>query len=509
MGIRDAVTFGKWDNGGMRRKRPLPAAQRSAAASTRGTGPSVRTWILAAMVGLTIFALATAGIVAAELQSMRVDDRMADDLEASADEFRVLAELGLDPATGQPFSTPNDLVRTAMTRVIPARHEGVLGFVNGELEYTTPVPSVALAEDAELIAELVPLTQQDQSTLTAITTATTTYRVVVVPATTVADNGEVPSEPQVAALVLAYDRTAEQAEFQDIFVRYAWVAVGAVGIVAVVGWILAGILLRPIRVLVSSARRIGREDLSERIPVTGSDDLADMTVAVNEMLERLDGAFKSQKDLMNDVSHELRTPLTVVRGHLELMDAHDQQDSEAVRELVLGELDRMNLLVDDLMTLATSDRPTFVQQSPTPVGRLTDDVFDKALALGERQWTVADRAEVTANVDPHRVTQAWLQLAANAVKFSAPGSPIMIGSRVSGDAIELWVEDHGVGVPPEDRERIFERFTQSQPHSRQGAGLGLAIVAAIAHAHSGTVRCDSELGRGSTFTLTLPIGDVV
>lgn len=268
---------------------------------------------------------------------------------------------------------------------------------------------------------------------------------------------------------------------------------------------MAGRLLRPIRVLAASARRMGREDLSERIPVTGTDDLADMTRAVNEMLDRIDAAFAVQRQLLDDVSHELRTPLTVVRGHLELMNAEDAEEAGAVRELVLGELDRMNRLVNDLMTLATTDRPKFVAPGPTEIGRLTDDLFDMAVALGPRTWGIAARAEATVDVDAQRVTQAWLQLVANAVKFSEPDTAIAIGSTVDGGELSVWVEDEGIGVSPGDIDRIFDRFEQGSPRAQPGSGLGLAIVKAIAEAHGGHVTCESVEGQGSTFTIVLPL----
>ncbi len=478
------------------------ARRRVAAADGVGaTRLTARTWILTAMVALSAIALATAGVSAAELQSLRVDARIDSDLAADGQEFLLLAELGVDPDTGMSFESPSDLVRTAMSRIVPRRHQGVLGFVDGSLAYTTQDPTLALESDPVLMRELEPLVVLDSVTQTTITTPTTTYRVIVLPATSVTSA----STDAIASLVLANDRNAEQEEFSAVFVTYAGVAIASLGIVALVGWLLAGRLLLPIRVLAASARQLGREDLSERIPVTGTDDLADMTRAVNEMLERIDKAFASQRQLLDDVSHELRTPLTVVRGHLELMNAEDAEDASAVRELALGELDRMNRLVSDLMTLATTDRPSFVQTGPTEIGRLTDDLFDNAVALGPRRWRIAHRAEVTVEVDAQRVTQAWLQLAANAVKFSEPDTPIIIGSRVDGSHLMLWVEDQGPGVAPADLERIFERFEQGEPGAQAGSGLGLAIVRAIAEGHGGRAMCESVEGQGATFTIVLPL----
>jgi len=229
-----------------------------------------------------------------------------------------------------------------------------------------------------------------------------------------------------------------------------------------------------------------------------------LTTTVNGMLDRLEDAFSSQRELLDDVGHELRTPLTVVRGHLELMDPSDPADAEQVRALALDELDRMNALVEELVTLAKANRPDFVIPEPTDVALLTDEVLTKARPLGERRWVLDALAEETVvDLDPRRITQAWLQLANNAVKFSEPGSTVALGSAVDGDRVRLWVRDEGVGIATEDADRIFERFARADGAGVEGSGLGLTIVRSIAQAHGGEVDLASEPGRGSTFTIVL------
>ena len=461
---------------------------------------TVRGWILTAVIGLAALAMFTAGYTAHLIQDLRVEARVDDELGASAEEFRLLAESGVDPATGEPLGSPADLVRVATGRQVPGTNGGVLGIVDGRIVFTSSVAPLDLHADPEFEDTLRPLTQEGEPVLETIRTAQTTYRVAVIPA----HDGQAGGEQ--AALALAYDLDAEKRAFSEIFWVYAAVSAGSLGVVALVGWAVAGRLLRPVRVLASSARRIGREDLSERIPVTGEDDLAEMTRSVNEMLERLDGAFAAQRQLVDDVSHELRTPLTVISGHLQVMDTADQADVEEARDLTLDEAQRMNRVIDDLLTLATAEHPQFLRPEPTQVEALTGEIFEKITGLGERAWSLEAYARGRVVVDRQRVTQAMLQLAANAVKFSEPGSTIVVGSRTVPDGVELWVRDEGPGIWEEDRERIFERFGRAES-SKPGAGLGLPIVAAIAQAHGGEVRCDSEVGKGSTFTLWLPRGD--
>jgi two-component system OmpR family sensor kinase len=473
--------------------------------------PSVRVGILTAVIALTALALIISGSVAAQLQELRVETRVDDDLAASAEEFRVLATVGVDPATGEAFASPADLVRTAMERIIPARNEGVLGIVGGEIEYTSRGADLALEDDPQLVNSLGPLVTGDEASFTTVTTDQTTYRVAAVPVRTASDGSlaegpddAAPSFDSVAALVLAYDLEAEQAAFAEVFVIYAAVAAAALLVVGAVGWAVSGRLLNPVRVLARTAKRIGRDDLSERIPVTGGDDMAQMTIAVNAMLDRIETAFDSQSTLVGDVSHELRTPLTIIRGHLELMDSSDAADALEVRALVLDEVARMNRVVADLSTLAAVERPDFVSTQALDVGVLTDEVYDKAVALGDRDWTVVARADGAIDGDRERLTQAWLQLLANAVKFSDHGSRIEIGSSLEYGSAHLWVRDSGAGIAQEDHERIFERFERAGERAPGGSGLGLTIVRAIAHAHGGTVTCASAPGEGATFTMTVP-----
>lgn len=469
----------------------------------RGLGIlSVRARILAAVVTLAALALTVAGYTAFVIQQIQVEARIDAELEADAEQFRVLADVGVDPSTGESFASPSDLVATAMERIIPTRNEGILGMVDGGVVYTTLVSPVKLEDDTELIEELSQYAVAERASFTTIETSVTTYRSAVVPVHASVEGAD-GSDGEVAAFVLAYDITAEKAVFSEGFVIYAGVALVSLLVVGLVGWLVAGRLLHPVRVLATRARRIGREDISERIPVTRSDDLGEMTRSVNAMLDRLEGAFEAKDQLIHDVSHELRTPLTIVRGHLEVLDAGDRDDVVSTRELTLDELHRMNRVVDDLTTLAQADHPEFVQPQPIELGTLTDEVYDKARGLGQRRWLIDSRAEGTALLDRQRLTQAWLQLAANAMKFSPPDSVISMGSSVSEGTIRLSMRDQGRGISAEDRERIFERFARTDT-SAAGSGLGLAIVEAIAVAHGGRTEVASAPGAGSTFTIVLP-----
>ena len=261
--------------------------------------------------------------------------------------------------------------------------------------------------------------------------------------------------------------------------------------------------------LARTAQQISESDLSQRIPVTGRDDLTALTVTVNDMLDRLETSFKGQRQLLDDVGHELRTPLTIVRGHLELMDPGDPADVAATRALAVDEVDRMHGLVNDLMLLATASHPGFVRSEGCDLGLLTDEVGDKLRTLADRSWRIDARADVMVDLDSRRITQALLQLGANAVAHTSAGAVIAIGSEIlpasDTPAVRVWVRDEGTGIEPDDLAVIFERFGRGHARSRDsGAGLGLSIVSAIAKAHGGDLLVDSVLGEGTTLSLVLP-----
>ncbi|WP_061962198.1 sensor histidine kinase [Demequina flava] len=473
----------------------------------RAARVSVRARIGLAVALLTGLGLLSAGLVASAILTQEVESRVDDDLVSDVAEFERLAEVGVDPATGEPFESPAAAVRTSMERLIPDPNQGVVGFLDGELEWISRDAQLPLQDDPDFLAAVAPATSDVEVTYQEIVTDVTTYHVAVAPVRS-GENGVLvvggPGDGTVAALVMAYDLDAEVALFQEAFRIYGFVAFGAWIVVSVLAWALAGRLLRPIKTLAETASHIGRDDLSERIPVTGSDDVSDMTEAVNGMLDRLEAAFRAQADLLNDVSHELRTPITVVRGHLELMDVSDPADTTDVRDLSIDELDRMTALVTDLLTLAKADRPDFITLRATDIADLTHSVLDKASAMGDRSWVIDAAADAVAMLDKDRITQAWLQLVANAVRFSDPGSEVGLGARVADGEVHLWVRDQGVGVPKDQRDRIFSRFVQADPTRQDGSGLGLSIVTAIMHAHGGSVAVDSREGHGSTFTMSLP-----
>ena len=460
----------------------------------------MRARVLGAVLVLTAFGVLMAGVSAHLTNRDRTEQSITEVLLRSVTEFQRLATDGEDPETGEPFATASRLVYVALQRMVPAADEGMLGYVDGRRRWDAPVTvAVRLEEDPELLAHLDAYDPSQPGTVRRVTTSTTTWSYAAVPVSSTALD-----TPDSAMFVAAVDVDAVFEPVEATFRTFLLFALAVFVLVGSGGWRVAGRLLAPLTSLRRTAQAITDSDLSQRIEVTGDDDVSELARTVNAMLDRLEAAFSSQRELLDDVSHELRTPLTVLRGNLELVDPHDVGDVEATRALALDEIDRMGRLVDDLTLLAGAQRPDFVQPQREDLGLLTDDVFDKARLLGDRAWSLVARADAEGEVDRQRLTQAWLQLAANAVKFSAEGSAVQIGSRVRDGLLEVWVADEGRGIEPADLERIFERFERTD-RAMTGSGLGLAIVSAIAQAHAGTVRVESEPGAGSRFTIEIPL----
>ncbi|WP_219846218.1 sensor histidine kinase [Microbacterium foliorum] len=314
-------------------------------------------------------------------------------------------------------------------------------------------------------------------------------------------------EQQGAVLILQYTQEA-RAQVDDAFVTIAWVALIGVLLSSGVAWLVAGQILAPVREVYRVARDIGERDLTARVPVDGTDDIAAVATTFNQMLDRLEAVHATQQRFVDDAGHELRTPITIVRGQLELL-SEDPDERAATLRLVSGELDRMSRIVTDLLVLARAEQPDFVRVAHCEVSMLTLDIEAKAQALGDRRWQLMEIAEGSAELDPQRITQAVLQLTANAVQVTSDGDRIELGSRFDGEGAErrlrLWVRDSGPGVAAVDAERIFQRFARGDSAGvRRGSGLGLAIVRAIADGHGGSAWVDSVLGEGAMFGIDVP-----
>jgi two-component system OmpR family sensor kinase len=455
----------------------------------------LRARMLVGYVGLLAVAVVASVLVARQVLVDRLEDRIDHELAQEVSELRILSS-GRDPQTGRPFgSDVRRVFEVFLDRNIPARNEVILTYVNGRPFQRSPTLRAApyrLERDPALTARWGRVTGTDQG---EISTPGGRVRFLAVP---VRLTGAPP-----ATFAVAVFRDAEQEDLDA-----AIIALGAVGLVVllagtILAWRLAGGVLGRVRAVTTTARSISETSLARRIPELGRDEIAQLAATFNDMLDRLERAFDAQRQFLDDAGHELRTPLTIVHGQLELLP-EDREGQRRTLELVLDEVKRMGRMVGDLILLAQSDEPDFLRLEPVDVTVLTNDLHDKARALGDREWRIDAVGRGIIVADRQRLTQAIMQLAQNAVQHTDEGAEIGLGSSVTPGAARFWVRDSGPGVAPEDRERIFRRFERGADENDDGAGLGLAIVTAIARAHGGRAELDGAAGGGTTFSITVP-----
>jgi two-component system, OmpR family, sensor histidine kinase CiaH len=226
-------------------------------------------------------------------------------------------------------------------------------------------------------------------------------------------------------------------------------------------------------------------------------------------------AFARQRQFTADASHELRTPLALIRANAEMMILRgnhlDDENAELVQEII-RETDHLNRMVGDLLTLARADSETLeLRIAPMDFRSLVEEVHDDLQRIAEArdiEGTVSLNGPISIHGDEVRLRQLLLILLDNALKYTDPGGRVNVSlSRVDGRA-RLIVEDTGIGIPPQDVQHIFERFyrvDRAREHESGGTGLGLAIARWIVQAHHGTIKVESELGKGTKFQVDLPV----
>lgn len=316
--------------------------------------------------------------------------------------------------------------------------------------------------------------------------------------------------------VLAIEREANR-EALEQFRRFSFVALaGLFAASLVIGWFVADRALSPIARICRVARDISGSDLSRRIALGGHhDELREMADTFDDMLDRLDRAFESQRAFIHEASHELRNPIAVIRTNADVALAAVEPDPDDLRstvEVISRSAERMGVLVDDLLTYARREAPS-----------TREDVVDLADVVGTtvaaftvpaetRDLTLRSAAEPGLLVSGDKVAleQALTNLVANAVRLAPAGSSIRVAAAAEDGQVWMAVEDEGPGIDSADQDRIFERFVRGEGQGGRSdgrSGLGLTIVRQIARGHGGDVSLVSEPGRGSTFSVWLPAMD--
>ncbi len=282
-----------------------------------------------------------------------------------------------------------------------------------------------------------------------------------------------------------------------------------------IGWVLSGRALRPVGAIARTTREIQATDLSRRIRLGGArDELRDLADTIDSMLDRLDDAFRGQRELIDDASHELRSPLAVIRANLDasLVEAPEATPEERARAVAVIDraATRMSRLVDDLLATARRDAGGLVD-TDVDLGAVAREAGEEyaAVAAASQVFLACDvRPGLTYIGDHDALRRAVGNLLSNAVRLSPEGATVTVAAGPAPGWRLIAVSDHGPGIAAGDLWRVFDRFWRA-PGSGGGrdrrTGLGLAIVRQIVESHGGQVALHSTPGRGSTFVIWLPL----
>jgi heavy metal sensor kinase len=365
--------------------------------------------------------------------------------------------------------------------------------------------------------------QRGQISLETLTFNGETVRMIVVPVR--GFNAQTQTQENLYAFQMAY--STERVEDALNFLIQALLLIAPLAIVlsALTGYILAGRALQPVSEITRLASQIDADELGSRLDLDLPDDeLGRLARTFNLMLERIDLGFQRQRQFTGDAAHELRTPLALMRSQIDLAMTQAESTAEYREALAAldGDVGRMTSLVSTLLSLARADAGGLVpNREPTDLAELVRDVAEQLDTIAaEHDLRISTVTQpVTASIDTDMIIQVLVNLVDNAIKNTPAGGRITITASLTSDGVpdangamaRISVADTGVGIAPEHLPHIFDRFYRvdhGRARSRGGTGLGLAICQAIVHAHNGQITAASEEGKGSTFTLTLPLGDV-
>lgn len=278
---------------------------------------------------------------------------------------------------------------------------------------------------------------------------------------------------------------------------------------------LAKRAFRPVIYLTHTAREIKAGDLHRRVPVPRArDEVRDLALTLNEMIRRLDQAFTQQRRFVADASHELRTPVTAICSitDVALEDPVDFQECIVALREINAEAERLGKLLNDLLMLARADEDQIpLEREPVRLDLLALDVAATMESLSvERglELQVQTSGPITILGDTVRLIQVIMGLVDNALTYTHASGRVMMSVETRGATACLVVHDTGIGIAPDDLPHIFERFYRADParsHAVGGSGLGLSIADWVVQAHGGSIAVESQVGQGSTFTVTLPL----
>lgn len=281
-------------------------------------------------------------------------------------------------------------------------------------------------------------------------------------------------------------------------------------VVALLGVYFVKSICVPLGRIGSTAKKLAKGDFSERIPVTSNDEIGQLSRAFNEMADELENSEQIKNDFISSVSHELRTPLTAIKGWSETLESgYDPQTFRKGMKVITGETNRLEQMVEELLDFSRIQSGHFTLQLTTidVIAELEDALLiynDKAkkenivLSYNEPEFMCAVVG------DKNRLRQVFINIIDNALKYTEPGGSIEVIAEKNDSAVIISVSDTGAGIAPEDLSKVKQKFYKANK-TKHGSGIGLAVADEIVSMHGGTLEIESELGKGTTVTITLPL----
>ncbi len=316
-------------------------------------------------------------------------------------------------------------------------------------------------------------------------------------------------------ILVAYSLNELGDVLENLFSILLYLIPIAVALSILGGLYLAHKALAPVHDVTTRARKITAENLDQTIPPREVDDeIGRLVNTMNDMIHRLHNSFAQTRQFSSDASHELRTPLTIIRGEIELALRNEKTPEEyrTILSSTLEEILRLKSIIDNLLTLGKADYGVYdMKLEEVHLDSLIKDLYDDSEMLAETKHIKVELKKtepVTIVGDKGRLRQLFLNIVDNAIKYTPDGGHVAISvERHNGSAL-VEVEDSGIGIPKQDLDKIFDRFYRvDKARSREmgGTGLGLSIAKWIVELHRGTISVESEMNKGSKFTVRLPI----
>jgi two-component system phosphate regulon sensor histidine kinase PhoR len=319
---------------------------------------------------------------------------------------------------------------------------------------------------------------------------------------------------------IAVPLTEVQLEFRPLYRAVILGAIIAICVAAIIAYLMASSISRPIKRMKSIAERIARGDFSEKANIKGKNEVAELAESLNTMadelqvkIERLNRVDRVRSDFVANVSHELKTPLTSIRGFVETLEdgaINDKTNAARFLAIIKKHTQRLGNIIDDLLRLSELESGGRIEMAELDLKGLIDEVvmgFGHALSAKGQKLEVTATGSFTIIGDRSKLEQVFVNLIDNAIKYTKQNGQIKVNLTEADGFIMVTVEDNGIGIPKEDVERVFERFYRvDKAHSREvgGTGLGLSIAKHIVLAHKGEICIDSESGKGTKVLVTLP-----